>query len=391
MAPPQNYKWEWDIGLLPFVWTPLPRPTNGERIPDQLPFTLTVDDAHGTLSQVLLPETRAALAMAYAQGSQISGMMDESGIGRQYADDYLNFLKSSLTGGDWQGRKILEIGSGTGYLLHRLQQLGATTLGIEPGAHGQAASARFGVEVIRDFFPTPKVQTRFDLVTFFAVLEHIEKPVEFLRSLRPFLNDNAHMALAVPNCQPAIETGDVAMLLHEHWSYFTAATLRNTVEAAGYEVVQLNTSGFGGSLYCLCREQSGDNHQRQSLHDNVDESGNVFKTKAGQMTRRLVRYFAASEKGGVGIFVPQRIVNAASLAKISLQGCRFFDDNRQLHGTYFPGISIPVESRDELLRNPPSRLLIMSHSFGAKIAGELRPKLPQTRITTCAELLAEGA
>jgi hypothetical protein len=268
--------------------------------------------------------------------------------------------------------------------------LGATTLGIEPGAHGQAASERFGVEVIHDFFPTPKVQTRFDLITFFAVLEHIEKPVEFLRSLRPFLNDKAHVALAVPNCQPAIETGDVAMLLHEHWSYFTAETLRNLVEAAGFEVVQLKTSGFGGSLYCLCRVCPGDN-RRQPMRNQVDESGIVFKTKASEMTRRLVRYFAAVENGGIGIFVPQRIVNAAAMAKISLQGCRFFDDNRQLHGTYFPGISIPVESRDDLLRNPPSHVLIMSHSFGAKIAGELRPKLPQTRITTCAELLAEEA
>jgi 2-polyprenyl-3-methyl-5-hydroxy-6-metoxy-1,4-benzoquinol methylase len=389
MAQSQNERWEWNLGLLPFVWTPLPQPTNGEGIPDQLPFALAVDDTQGTLIQVFRPETRAALARVYEKGSQISGLMDESGIGRQYADDYLNFLQSSAVGGDWRGRKILEIGSGTGYLLHRLQQLGATTLGVEPGAHGQTAAARFGVEVIHDFFPSPKVRAHFDLITFFAVLEHVENPVEFLRSLRPFLNNEAYLALAVPNCQPAIETGDVSMLLHEHWSYFTAATLRNTIEAAGYEVVQLNESGFGGSLYCLCRTQAGD--KRRQLRDRVADSGNAFKAKVGEMTRRLVRYFAASEQGSVGVFVPQRIINAAALGKISFHGCRFFDDNQHLHGTYFPGIAIAVDSREVLLQNPPLRLLVMSHSFGAKIAGELRPMLPHVRITTCADLLAREA
>ena len=274
-------------------------------------------------------------------------------------------------------------------MLHRLQQSGAiaTCGGRSPGAHGQAASTRFGVKIIHDFFPSQKVQARFDLITFFAVLEHIEKPAEFLCSLRPFLNDEAHVALAVPNCQPAIETGDVSMLLHEHWSYFTADTLRNLVEDAGYEVVQLKPSGFGGSLYCLCRARPGHN-QRPLGRDPMADSGNVFEAKVGEMTRRLVRYFAASEPGSVGVFVPQRIINAAALAKITFPGCRFFDDNRHLHGTYFPGIAIAVESRADLLRNPSARLLVMSHSFGAKIAGELRPLLPHTHITTCADLLA---
>ena len=58
-----------------------------------------------------------------------------------------------------------------------------------------------------------------------------------------------------------------------------------------------------------------------------------------------------------------------------LERIRFFDDDAALAGTYFPAIDIPVETRDDLYRSPPSSVLIMSLSFGERIRDSLRTHL----------------
>jgi hypothetical protein len=58
-----------------------------------------------------------------------------------------------------------------------------------------------------------------------------------------------------------------------------------------------------------------------------------------------------------------------------------------LHGTFFPGIEIPIEGRNDLLNNPTDIVLIMSNSFGKIIAKEIKPELPSnTAIITWHEI-----
>src|SRR5271157_4191320 len=122
----------WEIGSLPFVFKPLPEPTNGGDIPDFLPFSLDVDENTGTLIQSKNAYVEQILSKAYAKGSEISGMMDDHGIGELYAQDFIRFLTEQFHRETFEKLKILEIGCGTGYLLSRLKQRGAEVLGIEP-------------------------------------------------------------------------------------------------------------------------------------------------------------------------------------------------------------------------------------------------------------------
>lgn len=71
-------------------------------------------------------------------------MMDDNGIGKLYADDFIKYIHEEE---NIAGKKILEIGCGTGYLLYELQKEGAEVLGIEPGTYGikgrQSAHPKF--------------------------------------------------------------------------------------------------------------------------------------------------------------------------------------------------------------------------------------------------------
>jgi SAM-dependent methyltransferase len=368
--------WPWKVGALPFIYAPLDSPTNGNDLPDALPFALDVNRRVGTLVQVPDEMVSNALSNAYLKGSIMSGMMDEDGIGREYAQDFLSFLAHSIKKDRFDGMSVLEIGCGTGYLLYRLKLLGADVLGVEPGDHGQEGSRRFQIPVIRDFFPSRLIEGRYDVIIMYGVLEHLGFPREFLQLLPEHLSDNGRIVLSVPNCQPFIELGDVSMLTHQHWNYYTQDTLRNSVRLAIGSDLDVQSSEFGGSLYGITTK-----HAVKGQIDIEQEAQRALRYKhlgtrgIGKLLRYLAR--ARSRCESVGIYVPGRAINALSIIKerIDVSNLRFFDDNNALRGKYFPGFDIPIEGREGLISRPTDRVLIMSHTFGTSVANGIRSTL----------------
>lgn len=374
----------WEVGMLPFVWKPLPRPTNGNGMPDALPFRLVMDEETGRLMQASNAAVSAALSVAYSQGSMLTGMMDKAGIGQQYAHDFLAFLKRALKRETFHGMRVLEIGCGTGYFLYTLQQHGAECLGVEPGNHGQEGARRFGVKIIQDFFPSPMIRGTFDLIILYAVLEHVENPCDFLLSVRAHTTSNSIIALSVPDCEPYIDTGDISMLCHEHWSYFSTQTLRDSLLSVNASDIHIEKSGFGGSLYAIALLTPAIGARRLDTVCLETDRFLAFKKRAEGSTNKLTSLVSQIQRDArsLAIYVPARAINSLVLSRVDLSHCGFFDDNPLLHGTYFPGIDIPIEPRRVLHESPTDVVLIMSRSFGEKIAEELGSVLPSSSLIT---------
>jgi SAM-dependent methyltransferase len=372
-----SHGFRWEVGRLPFLWTPLDRAGADAGLPTRLPFALEVSAETGVLSQAPDAEVSAALVRAYEAGSVVSGLMEETGIGREYADDILGFIEQCAPGGV-AGSRILEIGCGTGYLLHRLRKLGADVVGIEPGGHNLESAMRYDVPIVRGFFPSADIDGGFDVVVMYAVLEHIEDPVSFLRTVRSHLRPDGRTIIAVPDCEPYLATGDLSILIHEHWSYFTARTLRDVAHSAGLQPVHATRAGFGGSTY-LCAERASSAAPVPATEiARQGEAAAAYRRRAEAGLARLRSWLddAATAGATVGLYVPGRAINALALAGSDAAHIRFFDDDPRLHGTYLPGFGSPIESRAQLIDRPPDRVLIMSHTFGARIAAALAGLVP---------------
>jgi carbamoyl-phosphate synthase large subunit len=382
----------WQVSALPFIYRPLETPSNGAGLPDVVPLTLTVNPGTGLLHQVPEPEVARALERAYAVGSEIPGLMEAQGIGRDYADDFLGMLFEGAQPFPVEGRRILEIGCGTGYLLSRLQELGATVLGVEPGPHGALGPARHGVPVVRAYFPTPEVEGRYDLVILYLMLEHVPDPETLLQQVRSHLAPGGRVAVVVPDAGPFLDEGDASILFHEHYSYFTATTLPATVRALGARSLRIRRSTLSRLLFCEFSFEGDDEAGVLSPRGLMESLAQAhrFRTTVEHTVRRISAYLSAARAQGdsVGIYVPGRFVNYVTLGGLPLNGVRFFDDSPALHGRYFPGIPVPVESREALLAEPTSHLLVMSASFGERIVAQIAPRLPaRTRVTTLGALL----
>jgi SAM-dependent methyltransferase len=380
----------WEIELLPFVWGAQETPYNPRGLPDTLPFALSLDTRTGLLIQCPDARVEEALTKAYEVGSVLGSNVAEDGIGRRYADDFLDFISRTLNETYIGQQSVLEIGCGNGYLLSRMSLMFGSAIGVEPGPQGQDGARRYGVHIVQGFFPTPHVTGKYSAIVLMSVLEHVQDPAAFVASLTSYLAPGGRIFISVPNESAYLQNGDVSTLFHEHWSYFDRQTLRATMTLAGLTVVSDCESSFGGSLYaCLSAGTDGMKVSDSQREDNVRVALRYLsQARSNCDTLREACERMTADGQSLGVYVPARFVNAIGISHIPAQNIRFFDDDPGLLGTYYPGIPIRIESRDDLLRSPTDSVLIMSRTFGPNLAAELRKLLPaSTRVLTVADLL----
>ena len=355
------------IGELPFVYAPLDTPHNPEPIPDRISFSLEM--RNGVISQVFEPEIEKALDEAYRLGSMITGQMNASGNGKEYADEFIEYIQGQAK--EFEGKEVLEIGCGVGYLLSEIQKWGANCTGVEPGEKNVAAKKE--VVIVQDFFRKELFDKKFDIIIFYGVLEHIYDMRTFLRDVRELLKDGGKVLIGVPNCEGQIERGDISILLHEHWSYFTRNSLEMTLNTNGLKNT-ITLSETGGVLFA-CAEK---NNVKESIDGDIEAENrrfNLYSKYYDTQRERLANFFIKAKEHGesIGIFPPCRGINWLSVVseKSELGEIRFIDDNPIFQNKYYPSFECPIESLEKFMSKPAENVLIPSYSYGKAIKKRL--------------------
>lgn len=203
------------------------------------------------------------------------GLRDETALmfaayGRDFPDDpVVRGFRSALA---WLARatgggRLLDVGIGSGLLLHLAAEAGFRPLGVEISADAaERARAEFGVDVwVGDFerFPTHEPV---DALVMADVLEHTADPRRFLDHAARVLRPGGALFLAVPNRRSTVfwtadllaripPLADIARRLYvpNHYTYFTPATLVRLVREVGFEVAQVQVSSPYLDRYLLSR------------------------------------------------------------------------------------------------------------------------------------------
>lgn len=151
------------------------------------------------------------------------------------------------------GRRLLDVGVGTGLWLHLARQQGWEASGVEICADAaERAQAEFGVPVAAGDFGTVSLPGGYDAITMGDVLEHTRDPRAILVRALDLLAPGGILYVAVPNHRSLVfRTADVlgrlpggAMVVDRlyvpnHYYYFTPATLPRLAREVGYEVVHV--------------------------------------------------------------------------------------------------------------------------------------------------------
>jgi SAM-dependent methyltransferase len=145
---------------------------------------------------------------------------------------------------------LLDIGCGTGNFLAEARERGYEVTGTELDRNAAAyAKEKLGLPrviglTIADFaekYPDQK----FDIVTFFEVLEHQAEPVTFLSSVKACLRTQGYAALSVPNRERWLTGPDVFDYPPNHFLRWSPAALKNFLQAQGFQIASMREEPAG--------------------------------------------------------------------------------------------------------------------------------------------------
>jgi len=190
------------------------------------------------------------------------------------------------------GRRVLDIGCGTGSFLEFFKKRGWGVQGIEPSRHFLPILREAGIPVLPKVTDHMTVQDweslgKFDVVNLACVLEHIREPEQLVLLIKRFvLKPEGILTVWVPNDfnplqDAAYQTHDLAKWwIHPlHINYFNFGTLTAFLERCGLEVLLRDTE-FPVELFLLM----GDNYVGN------DTLGRAMHKKRIAMENNLKRF-----------------------------------------------------------------------------------------------------
>lgn len=152
--------------------------------------------------------------------------------------------------GEITGKRVLDVGCGTGKLGAALVARGNECYGITiSGTEAEQAKARLSGVVLGDveaLRQLPFPERFFDVVIFSDVLEHLRQPVRALALVKPYLKPEGRIIASIPNVaniavrwnllRGRFDYEPSGILDDTHVRFYTLRTAHELIESAGYIV-----------------------------------------------------------------------------------------------------------------------------------------------------------
>ena len=361
-----------DLGPMPFYWRMTDSPgLPSNPVPDLLPFIFeqALDGAWMRRTPDNTVET--ALDEVYRLSENVGYLQDGHALATAYGGDFLAFVEEVLEARS--GNRMLEVGSGAGWFLSKMVQRGWTCFTCDPSPVAEAASRRHGSVNIPHFYERERDYPEVDLITHYDVLEHVEEPIDFLRTHLQHLSKEGTVIFAVPDCTRQFELGDVSMAIHEHRNYFTVDSVATVMRAAGLLPLAVKRGETGGVLLCAARREHDSEVSGDAEVAAVESSHSQWFDLAGRHLRFVRDMLEESKTKGdrVALYIPLRGVTYAApfLGDLDLM---LVDDDPGVHGRYFDGIPVPVLPSSVLEEESVNLILAMTTSYESQITRHVR-------------------
>lgn len=205
---------------------------------------------------------------------------------------------------DLPGKRLLEIGVGSGSFLQFMVSRGFDVLGCDLSkAICKLVQQKYGIPMHCGYVSELDDQLQFDIVVINHILEHVADPVGLLQAIKRRMVSGGALHVAVPNVASfgALLPGWTSYEPF-HLLYFAPETLRRTVEHAGFVVEwQTTHESFSGWFLAVLRTLLKI-HQSQTSARNVTR-----KDRATSLVEHVYRFAMV----GTGVLsFPLRFVQA---------------------------------------------------------------------------------
>jgi len=356
------------IDSLPLYWRLKPRAADKNIVPDFCSFEFDFNEPMQLITQKLSAELEGHLEEIYRGEYNIGYLQDDNIISIGYGTDFKSFMDKLIAFEEYRVDSILEVGCGGCTLLEQFKQEGYEVLGVDPSPIALKAGVDKNIEIVPEFFPSPKINKKYDAIFHSDVLEHVADPIKFLSDQREQLPENGLIFISVPDCNESIARGDVSMIIHQHLNYFDNESLKNCIEASGLKLVSIETANYGGSLYACAQNTKEPVFKSKVGVEKFDQFNALVQTHSLNFTNYIVEKLDAKES--LGFYVPLRALPYISLLGLT-KNVRFFDDTHHWYDCAFDGVDVYIENLADLQKKPVEALVICSLTFGDVIKNKI--------------------
>lgn len=340
-------------------------------LPKSLPITLSYDPKNSLIKQNYSAKIAHYLEKSYIKGSNISANLGQGSFGVRRANDVLKYLKIAMKN-KIKNKSILEIGCADGYILGELLKLGAKkVLGCEPNQSNINKNNENGVKIINDFYTPEKVNEKFHVVISLGVLEHINGPHNFVKSQIESLKSNGILFFSVPNCENKLMLGDLKLLQHEHWNYFTRNSITELLKSCGLKNIKTVISLNDANIFAWANYNNDISIVNETYPVSDEQMFINFYEKVKKSSKVMIERAKSNIKDGKTMgFI------SGGLELMSILPCidnpRFFDNDISKHGKFFPGYLNPIENPQNIKHKPINDLWICATDYDDEIINSLK-------------------
>jgi SAM-dependent methyltransferase len=307
-----------------------------------------------------------------------------------HARRYVEMIRDRLDLGD--GDLVVELASNDGYLLQHFVGTGVPILGIDPAANVAQDAAARGVPTLVAFFGRETAERlvaegkRAALVVGNNVLAQVPDLNDFVAGVKTLLREDGTATFEFPHLLHLLDRLEYDTIYHEHFSYFSFATIVEILRAhelAVYDVEELPT--HGGSLRVYAQHVGGPNEERAVVGEMLarEESEGLrtparyarFAEDVKESKRALLDLLIRLRREGkqvVGYGAPGKgntLLNYCGIRTDLLDYT--VDRNPHRQGLFTPGTHIPIHPPERIAETKPDYIVVLPWNLIDEIAAQL--------------------
>lgn len=276
------------------------------------------------------------------------------------------------------GKKVLEVGAGSGEYMSAMKETGAKVYGLEYGNEALQKGRKNGFK-IWEGFPTQDFaipEAPYDAFYCMNFLEHIPDPADFLKNICQNLTEEGVGLVEVPNTDMILKKNLFSEFISDHLLYFTADTFKQLLGINGFEVLECGTVWHEYILSAEVRIRKtmavdGFVQQRRTLTTNLNS---YLEQKSNE--NKCVAVWGAGHQ---------------ALATLALTGAAdkivcVIDSAEFKQGYYTPATHLPVEPPRILEEGQIQAVLIMAASYSQEIAEIIHKRYPNVEAAVLTEV-----
>ena len=300
---------------------------------------------------------------------------------------------------------VLEIACNDGTQLNPFAKRGWRTFGVDPVNNLAKIARTQGHTVYTGFwgvdtFPQLPLPESLDAIIAQNVLDHVEKPVDFLRACTARMSLRTKLYIQTSQCN-MYETGQFDTVYHGHVSFFTAHSFRKIAELVHLRIINFEMTPIHGRSCIVTFQRTNpsnisfpttrEKENTASLEFVLQKERSLgmikswfyvkYESQAQAMRQWIVHQLATLHSQGHTIVAYGAASKGMVLLHFLLEMPNrswdisyVVDDTLLKQNTFCPGTTIPVRPTSELSKHIPTRpltILIFAWSFWDEVSKKI--------------------